>query len=67
MARYMTFFVLQLKNCFGFGRFIGYFCLSAVLSAKHFVNKSEHMLHVFEHLLIGFLNFCTVSVNMLYG
>ena len=32
--RYMTFFVTQLKDCFGLGRFIRYLCLSDVLSAN---------------------------------
>ena len=32
MIKYMTFFVLQLKDCFGFGGFMGYLCLRDVLS-----------------------------------
>ena len=67
MARYMTFFVLQLKDCVGFGGIIGNLCLRVVLSAKHLVRSIGHMAHALQHFLIGFLNFCNVSLNMLYG
>ena len=67
MARYMTFFVLQLKDCVGLGGDIGNLCLRVVLSAKHLVRSMGHMAHALQHFLIGFLNFCNVSLNMLYG
>ena len=34
MIRYITFLVLQLKNCLGCGKFIGYLSLRVVLSNK---------------------------------
>ena len=42
MARYIAFLVLQLKNCLGWGWFIGIFCLRVVLSAKHLVINRGH-------------------------
>ena len=42
MIRYITFFILQLKNCLGCGRFIGYLSLRIVLSAKHLVSNKGH-------------------------
>ena len=42
-------------------------CLRVVLSVKHLVRSIGHMAHVLQHFLIGFLNFCNVSLNMLYG
>ena len=45
MTRYITFLVLQLKNCLGWGRFIGTFHLRVVLSAKHLVVNKGHIAH----------------------
>ena len=55
------FFVLQLKDCFGFG---GYFWLSVV---KHLVSSMGHIAHALQHLFIGFVNACKFSVNTVYG
>ena len=57
MIKYMTFLVLQLKNCLGWGWLIGNFCLSIVLSAKHLVSNRGHIAHAWQHCLIGFLTF----------
>ena len=67
MIRYMTFIVLQLKNWFGFGGIIGYLCLRVVLSAKHLVSNKGHITHAWQQRLMGFLKFCRVFVNMVYG
>ena len=40
---YITFLDLQLKNCLGWGRFIGTCCLRVVLSAKHLVINKGHI------------------------
>ena len=45
MTRYITFLVLQLKNCLGCGMLIGNFCLRVVLSAKHLVSNKGHIAH----------------------
>ena len=58
---------MQLKDCVGLGGIIGNLCLRVVLSAKHLVRSIGHMAHALQHFLIGFLNFCNVSMNMLYG
>ena len=42
MIKYMTFLVLQLKNCLGWGWLIRNLCLSIVLSAKHLVSNRGH-------------------------
>ena len=46
MIRYITFFILQLKNCLGCGRFVGYLSLRVVLSAKHLVSNKGHIIHM---------------------
>ena len=45
MTRYITFLVLQLKNCLGFGMSIRNLCLKIVLSAKHLVSNKGHIAH----------------------
>jgi hypothetical protein len=45
LTRYITFLDLQLKNCLGWGRFIGTFCLRVVLSAKYLVINKGHIIH----------------------
>ena len=45
MIRYITFLVLQLKNCLGYFNIIGYFCLRVMLSAKHLVSIKGHITH----------------------
>ena len=42
----ITFLDLRLKNCLGWGRFIGTFCSRVVLSAKHLVINKGHIAHV---------------------
>ena len=39
MTRYITFLVLQLNNCLGFGMSIENLCLKVVHSAKHLVSN----------------------------
>ena len=63
----MVFFVLQLKNCFGFGGLIGNLCFRVVLSAKHLVSNIGHKVHALQQCLIGFLKFWRLSLNKLYG
>ena len=67
MIRYMIFVVLQLKDCIGLGGFMGYLCLSDVLSTKHVVNNLGHMRHPLQHFFTGFLKFCKTSWNILCG
>ena len=67
MIRYITFLILQLKNCLGCGRLIGYLSLSVVLSAKHLVSKRGHITHARQQRLIGFLKFCRLRLNMVCG
>ena len=45
VAKYMVFFVLQLKNCFGFGGLIGNLCFRVVLSVKHLVSNIGYKVH----------------------
>ena len=66
-ARYMTFIVWQLKKCFGLGGIIGYLCLRVVLTAMHLVTNKGHITHAQQQRLMGFLKFCRVFVNMVYG
>ena len=47
---WLNIFVSQLKDCFGFGRFIGYFCFRDVLSAKHLVSIKGHIRHAIQHI-----------------
>ena len=52
MARCMTFFVLQLKDCVDSGGVIGNLCLRVVLSAKHLVRSIGLMVYALQHFLI---------------
>ena len=61
--RYMTFSVLQL----GWGRVIGTFCITVVLSAKHLVINKGHIAHARQQCFIGFLKFCRLLLNMVCG
>ena len=38
-------FGFTVKNCLGWGRFIGTFCLRVVLSAEHLVINKGHIAH----------------------
>ena len=67
MIKYITFFILQLKNCLGCARFIGYLSLRVVLSANHLVSNKGHITHARQQRLIGFLKFCRLLLNMVCG
>ena len=67
MIRYITFFVLQLKNCLGCGMSIGNLCLRIVLSTKHLVSNKGHIAHAWQQRLIGFVKFCRLLLNILCG
>ena len=67
MIRYITVFILQLKNCLGYDRLIGCLSLRVVLSAKHLVSNKGHITHARQQRLIGFLKFCRLLLNMVCG
>ena len=38
-----------------------------MFSAKHLVSKKGCTVHAWQHRLIGFLKFCRLLLNMIYG
>ena len=67
MIRYTTLLFLQLKNCLGWDCLIGNLCLSTALSTKPLVSNRGHNAHAWHHRFIGFLKFCRLPLNIVYG
>ena len=63
MIRYITFLVsaVELQNCLGCGKLIGYLSLRVVLSNK------GRITHAQQQHLIGLLKFCRLLLNMVFG